>query len=167
MAKELQSSVQVAISGVLTNALGLSTPEDSLSKSFRDSLATGTGLDQADRMWHDQRTLTSESEELDLAAGLTDGLGETITFAKVKCIAIFNLSTAGSLTVGGSATEVAFVNWVSDFSDKIVIGPGGCFLLWNPSLAGYVVTPTSGDKLKINSGAETLTYDIIIIGTAA
>ena len=167
MAKELQSSVQVAISGVLTNALGLSTPEDSLSKSFRDSLATGKGLDQADRMWHDSRQLIETSEDLDLAGGVTDGLGETITFAKVKCIAIFNKATSVgfNLTVGGAAAN-QLINWVGDASDKIVIGPGGCLVLWNPSAAGYAVTAGTGDLLKIDSGGNTVDYEIIIIGAA-
>jgi len=168
MAKELQSSVQVAISGVLTNALDLSTPEDSLSKSFRDSLATGTVLDQADRMWHDNRTLSATSEDIDLAGGVTDGLGASVTFVKVKCIAIFNNSTTAgdNLTVGGAAAT-QFVNWVGDATDKIVIGPGGCFLLWNPSLAGYAVGAGASDLLKVDSGANEIEYDIIIIGTSA
>ena len=169
MAKALESSLQIAISGVLTNALDLSTPDDSLSKSFRDSLATGVGLDMADRMWHDTRTLVGTSEEIDLAGVLTDGLGEVLTFAKVKGIMIFNKATSAAfnLTVGGSLIGVCFINWVSDFSDKIVIGPGGCFVLWNPSLAGYAVTAGTGDKLKIDSGANQVEYDIIIIGTSA
>jgi len=168
MAKELATSLLVSLTALLKNALDLSTPQDSLSKSFRDTLATGTALDQADRLWHDTRTLTATSEDLDLAGGLTDGLGETITFAKVKAVLIVNKNvTAGAILKIGGAAANQFVNWVADASDIVNVQPGGALLLWAPSLAGYGVTADTGDKLKIDSGAATIEYDIVIIGTSA
>lgn len=172
MAKELKTSLQIAISGLLQDALDLSTPQDKLSKSFRDNLATGAGKDQADLMWHDTDTLNSGNSysiDIDLAGTLTDGLGDTVTFAKVKLIAIFNKATQAGFTlnVGGDATETAFINWVANFSDEVVVGPGGCFLLFNPSLAGYAVTAGSGDILQIaNSDSHEIEFDVVIIGTS-
>ena len=170
MAKELQSSIQMTLAGRATDALDLSTPEDALSKTFRDTLASGLGLDQADVLWHDRRALGVATEELCLTATLTDGLGDTVTFNRVKCIAIFNnLLTVGAfIEVGGQVGVPAdtFDSWVNADTDAVIIGPGGCFLLWNPSLAAYTSTGAP-DTLLIGSNNAAGSYDIIIIGTSA
>ena len=160
----------MTLSGTLTNPdMDLSTPEDSLSKTFRDTLATGVILDTADQMWHDTRTATGAVDDIDLAGGVTDGLGEVLTFVKIKCIAIFNNATTAAFNLAvGAAAANPLGGWVSDAaSDEIIIGPGGCFLLWNPSLAGYACGAGASDVLRVDPGANEVTYDIIVIGTSA
>jgi hypothetical protein len=169
MAKELSSSLSISGRFTLTNALDLSTPKDDLSYSFSDTLTTGTGLDSADRLWHDTRTLSATTaEDIDLAGVLTDGLGATVTFAKIKGLIIENTSSTSGciLNVGNGTAGIS--SWVGNVNDICKIGPGGILLLWNPSLAGYVVTATTADILKIeNLGGSSVDYKIILIGTSA
>jgi len=46
------------------------------------------------------------------------------------------------------------------------VGPDGYLLVWSP-IDGYAVTATSADILQIDPGANTIAYDIVIIGTSA
>ena len=106
-------------------------------------------------------------ENLDLAGGLTDAFGVTLTFAKIKAIAIHNLSvTPGEVLKIGGHASAAFPLF-DNATDIYPLGPNGIFFIWEPSLAGKVVTATTADLLKIDSGAATIQYDIVIIGTSA
>lgn len=166
----LVSTLLVDFTATLTKALDLVTGEAPLRKRVSIPLASGTGADQADKIFSDQRTLTaSATEDLDLAGGLTDAFGDAITFARVKAILIFaSAANANNVLVGGAASN-QFVNWVSDATDKIVVRPGGVFCLIAKDATGYAVTAGTGDLLRIgNSGAGTsVVYDIVIIGASA
>ena len=84
-----------------------------------------------------------------------------------------------TLTVGG-ATFNAFMRFVADYTDQIVLGPGGVLFLWNP-IDGYDVAAGGGgsgsgsgsasgsaeENLTIDPGSATITYDIVLIGDAA
>jgi hypothetical protein len=166
----LTSSVHVQLDALLTSALDLSTISSPLSIPQQYSLASGTGANQADKVWSDQRTLAaSATENLDLAGVLTDAFGATLTFVKVKALLIRAATgNTNDVLVGGHASA-AFVNWVSDPTDVVVVKPGGLFLLVAPNAAGYGVTATTADLLKITNSAGTtgVTYDIAILGTSA
>ena len=163
----LSVNLNAILSWSYTNALDLSTVTDAAQISVSDTLASGTGLDQADQIWHDRRTLAATSENLDLAGSLTNAFGATLTFARIKGILIKNrTATAGfNLTVGGAAANQFPL--FSDVSDKLPIGPDGFFFYWDPSAAGKVVTAGTGDQLKIDAGANTVEYDIVLIGASA
>ena len=164
----LTTNLELKLSINHTVSKDLSTPEDKFQQSVVDVLSSGTGLDNADLVFHDSRTLAATSEDLDLAASLSDSFGNTLTFVKVKGIFIKNTSTTAGdiLSVGGAAAN-QFINWVGNSSDIINIGPDGVLFLWDPSLAAYAVTAGTGDLLKIDAGGNTITYEIIIIGTDA
>jgi len=170
MATSLATTLSLSLRATLTNTLDLSTPKDDLSYAFADALSQGTGLDAGDVLWHDTRTLTATtSENLDLAGSLTNGLGTTVTFAKVKAIIIVNKSTTAGYNLDiGNATSNGWTTMFGGSTHTIKVGPGGCFANWNPSLAGFAVTAATGDQLKINNGnAASVDYDIVIIGTSA
>lgn len=169
MALALTLNYDLSLSWTYTNALDLSTPEDRKRLNFLDSLASGTGLDQADRIFHDSRSIsTGANDDLDLAGGLTDAFGTTLTFVKIKGIFIKNTATTAGeiLNVGGGSAH--FINWIGAAGDIVKIGPDGLFVLWNPSAAGYAVTATTADILRItNAGAGTIVYQIILVGTSS
>ena len=99
----------------------------------------------------------------------TSTIRSAILFATIRAIIIHNKGTgvADILDVGAEGTNV-FINWVGDATDKIRIGPGGLFFLWNPSAAGYAVTAGTGDKLRIkNNGTGDTVYQIILVGSTA
>jgi hypothetical protein len=166
----LTSGVNVQLDALLTSALDLSTVSSPLTIAQHYPLSSGTGANQADKAWSDTRTLAaSGTENLDLAGVLVDAFGATITFVKVKAMLIRAASgNTNDVLVGGHATT-AFVNWVSDPTDVVVVKPGGLFLLVAPNAAGYGVTAATGDLLKVTNSAGTtgVTYDVAILGTSA
>jgi hypothetical protein len=150
-----------------SKANDLSTTKDQVNLAISQAFANGTGNNQADKLFHDKRSLgDGASEDLDLAGSLSDVFGAVLAFVKIKGIIIQNLSTTQILTIGGAAAN-ALLNWVADASDKINIPPGGAFCLFAP-LAGFAVTAGTGDILKVaNSAGAACDYNIWIIGTSA
>lgn len=163
----LLTTLDLVLKTEFDSAMDLSTAADTTNLTVQDTLQDGTAANKADLVWHDRRTLDSTSEDLDLAGSLTDAFGNTVTFANIRAIAIKNreTDTGYDLAVGGAASN-QFVNWVADSSDIVNIGPDGVFLLYSP-VDGYDVTADTGDTLKIDAGSNSVTYDIVVIGTTA
>ena len=151
--------------------LGTTQDDVLLSTSWWSwGVTNGTGANQANLIFRDQRTLgATTSENLDLAGSLTDAYGSTITFARVKLIYV-KAATAngGNIIVGGAAANT-FVGPFADATDKVKIPAGGMFQVADAGATGWVVTAGTGDILKVENddGAEAGTYDIIIIGASA
>jgi len=128
--------------------------------------ANGTDASQCDLVWTDQRTVTGAAEALDLAGSLTSLInGQAVTFAEICFIGV-NMVTQTSgytLTIGGGSTPLALF---ADPTHKILIGPGGPFI-WSNFVNGVTIGAGSTDLLKIDPGANTITYDIILIGRSA
>ena len=166
----LTSSIEVRIRATLLSVLDLVTATAPLNVSFTDELTSGTIADAADLVFTDTRTLAaSATEDLDLAAALTDPFGATLTFAKIKLVYI---SAASGNTNDVQVTRPAS-NGVPAFiaaGDGLAIKPGGIMLLFAPKLAGLcTVTAGTGDLLTVtnSAGSTSVTYSIVIIGTSA
>jgi hypothetical protein len=164
----LTTTLNLAIDANYQKALDLSTVSDHLAKVFTLSLPDGIGSGQANKLFHDVRTLAnSANESLDLAGVLTDAFGDILTLAKVKVLIIKNRDTVQTLSVGGAAS----LGWAAPFGDAtdiLKIAPGAlAVLVWDP--AGVAVTAGTGDLLKIANGAagNAADYEIIIIGSTA
>ncbi len=77
------------------------------------ALTDGTGANQANILFADQRTVASASnDDIDLVGVLTDAFGATITAAELVAILIINVPISGpanttSLTIGGGSNPVA------------------------------------------------------------
>ena len=167
----LKTQISARLSAVLTSVLDLVTSTAPLTVSASMDWASGTGANQADKVFSDERTLSaSASENLDLAGSLTDAFGVAITFAKVKAIAIFAAAgNTNDVVVGGAASN-GFVGPFADATDAIKVKPGGFVIMAAPQAAGLgTVTGGTGDILKVaNSGGTTgVTYQTVIIGTSA
>ena len=163
----LDTTIKLAIQAALRRSLDLATAQDPLHFTRTVTLTDGTGANQADQSFHDQRTLAgSASEELDVAGSLADAFGETVTLARVKVLYLKNLSSADKLIVGGSAANA--LGLFGDSSDKLELRPGGLLLVTAPDADGIEVG--ANDKLKMaHSGDSTanLDYEIVIIGATA
>lgn len=171
MPTQLGVQLSLTLAWQYLQALDLSNVRDAGARNFDDALVQGTGLDQADLLWHDRRTLAGgASEELDLTGGLTASVsGAALTFARVKGIVLKNrsLATDATLSVGGAASQ-AFSACFGAGDDVLKIGPDGLVVLWNPSAAGYAVTDGSSDRLKFAAaGAGSLEYDVLIFGASS
>lgn len=133
------------------------------------TLTPGTSSGNANLIFMDTRTLSASStENLDLAGGLTDPLGATLTFVTVKAIYV-NASSANTnnVVVGGAGSNT-LLGIFSDATDKIIVKPGGVFM-WVAPATGATVTASTGDILLVanSSSGSSVTYDIVIIGTSA
>jgi hypothetical protein len=152
---------------LLTKSADLSTPTDDVTLDIRDATVNGSGAGQADKHWHDQRTISASSnDDLDLAGGLTDALGQACTFAEIRGMIVRNRSTSGAVSIGGTtAASNAWVAWVTGTAPAVVVPAGGTVILWVPTGTAWAVTAGTADILRIgNPGGAAVTYDIYLIG---
>jgi hypothetical protein len=163
----LTTTLHLQLIADLVNALDLVNAQARQSTVKDITLADGSGVNQASKLFSDKRTLiASASEDLDLAGALTDPLGAALTLTKVKLLLITaDPGNANDVVVGGAAAN-AFATPFGDATDKLKIKPGGILLLVAPNAGGYAVTAGTGDVLTVaNGGAgSSVTYSITVIG---
>lgn len=168
----LTSKLTLSVAANLTSALDLAVASVPLLKDYATILASGTGAGQADKVFHDTRTLTASStEDLDLAGGLTDALGVALTFVKIKALIISAAAgNTNNVLVGGVAAGLSTII-VPQTTGIVTVRPGATFAVFAgvADSTGYAVTATTADLLHIaNSSSGTpVTYDVIVIGTSA
>ncbi len=131
------------------------------------NLENGTGLNQVNQLFTDQRTLTaSASEELDLSGGLNDAFGNSIAFTKVKGVLVIAASgntNDVNITRPASSGVPIFLN----ASDGMPVKPNGFFMWTAPDAGGVTVTNSSADRIALanSAGGSAVTYNIAIIGS--
>jgi len=159
--------VQLAANYSPVTAYDFQAPSAPVPYARQYALTNGAGVNQADRIFADQRTVNaSTNDDLDLAGVLTDVFGATLTFARIKGMLISsNVANVQNFSVGGGTNP--FINWIAGTTPTVVIRPGGMFLLLAPDATGYAVTAGTGDILRIANGAgSAITYDIVLIGSS-
>jgi hypothetical protein len=165
----LKAALKASVTGTLSGSNDLGNPVQTFSELVELAIADGTGADQANNIFSDERTLAaSATESLDLAGALSNALGAVLTFTAIKAIMIVaDSGNTNDVVVGGAAAN-AFVGPFVDATDKLSIGPGDFVLITRRSAAGWPVVAATGDLLKIaNAGAgSSVTYKIIVIGEA-
>lgn len=164
----MTQSANVLLDVVVNQAAAgdLNTARNSLSMKRVASLTDGAGLGQASKAWGDKRTLAADAvDALDLAGVLTDAFGQAITFTKIKGIVVAAAaSNLDELAIGGGSN--AFAAFLGDATDQILLRPGGMLMLVAPDSAGYAVTASTGDILRVTNLApdSAADYEIILIG---
>lgn len=148
----------------LDRGSGSFTPDIRFSNDF----TSGIGANQADRLFTDDRQIAaSGTEDLDVAGGLTDAFGATITMARVKAV-FFQaaLANINNVVIGAGTNP-----WLTALgaTGTITLRPGAWFGLCAPDAVAYAVTAATGDILKVaNSGAGTVVnYTVMILGASA
>jgi hypothetical protein len=166
------TALQVAVRCDLSSALDLTTAQASLNIQRGQAFDAGTGAGQVDRVFSDTRTLTaSSSEDLDLAGALTDALGGTTVFARIKAILVAAAAgNTNNVIVGGVAN--AWATLLSPAATGLItLRPGAGFAAWcgGADATGFAITAGTGDLLHVaNSAAGTsVTYDVVVIGCSA
>ena len=174
MAATLSTEIGASLAWIFQEDRDLSTVIDSSRLEYAGSLADGVGADQADVLWHDERTIAAAgNDDLDLT-DLTSALfSSTVTFglASVKAVLVVNTETSGPavLRVGGAgAVAGAFGAPFAGDQDAVVEVPADSGLLLTNKTTGWPVADGSSDILRIaNPGASAVTYRIAILGTSA
>jgi hypothetical protein len=173
VADTLTVDLKASLHWLYQEGLDLSTVSDAARFEYAKTLVDGTSTDQADRLWHDQRTLsTGASENLDLTALASSLFGNSLTFSfvRVKALLIVNLATAANedLAVGGAGSGANA--WSAPFkgsADAKIAVPADSALLWVNKKNGWLVVDSSSDTLKIaNDGSGSVSYRIAIVGTS-
>lgn len=142
-----------------------------LAYNFAAAFANGTGANQADLLFWDQRTLApSANEDLDLnGATLLDAYGANLAFLRIKGIFVGASAGNANNVIVGNAAANGFISWVGAAAHTVTVRPGGLLALVAPDAVAYAVTAGTADLLRItNGGAGTsVTYDIVLLGASA
>lgn len=165
-----QATLVASITGVLSGAVDIGDVQHSLSFGPTLSFSDGSGANQITRIFADTRTLAaSANEDLDLAGGLTDAIGQTITLARVRGLLIRAAAANTNNVIVGGAGSNGFITWVGGATHTVTLRPGGVLMLAAPDATGYAVTAGTGDLLRIanSAGGSAVSYDIVILGATA
>lgn len=167
MASELNTKIAISLVAKLSESTLGGLKEFTKTVSELTTYTPGTTADtMTNLLYSDTRTLAaSATENLDLAGGLTDALGATITAAEITTIYISAHASNTNNVVVGNVTN-GFTGFIGA-TGELTLKPGDYALL--NSKDGWTVTAGTGDLLKIaNSAAGTgVTYSIVIIGRTA
>jgi len=170
MTDALATDIRCSVGWLFQEQGLLTTISDNSKVEYDRTLEDGTSTDQADKIWHDERTLVAtSSEDLDLSALTSTLFGDTLTVSllKIKTVFIVNLSnvTGDELLVKPSPVNP----WTAPFgstSDLARVPADSCLLLTNRK-NGWTVVPGGSDSLRIdNPTASSITYRIVIVGTS-
>lgn len=168
----LQGRASIRVDMSQGQAFDLATGVVPLLKEYGAFLTTGVAVGQADRIFHDQRTLSAgANEDLDLnGATLVDVFGVALALVKVKGLIVSAAAAnPNPITLGGAASN-GFVSWVGSTTDKVSVRPGTTFALiaGAADASGYAVTAATADLLRVTAGAGgNHVYDVIVWGTSA
>ena len=171
MANIVTATIQLQVNGTFEKETDLTSAIESFATgsndfdAIKEEYTDGTGSNQIKSLWFDERTLTTTAtDSLDLAGGLTDVYGATITFTVLKFILIDIDAPDGTkvLRVGPRSVANAFVGPFGDSSDFVNVYR--TFYISEP-YTGWTVTAGTGDLLVINNNtAGSITYRIMVGG---
>lgn len=163
----LTTDIRVQVACAHRGTADLATPSVDLSWVKTIALANGNAANQANALWHDQRTIAaSANDDLDLAGVLVDAFGAVLTFTKIKGLFVAAAAAnTNDVLVGGLGTN-GFFSWLGATGDLVKVGPGGLLALVRPDNAGYAVTAATADLLRVTNGAggTSVVYDIVLVG---
>ncbi len=160
-------AVGITLSYNLERDLGGSTSLG-ISVSPSQSLTNGTGDNQADLIYRDATSVGVGGTDIDLAGGLTDDFGQTLTFVEIVAVYIKNTTASGggNLLIGGAAAN-QWVGMLAVANDVVKLPPGGVYFYTAPYDGDCAVVAGTGDILQVAASAGTATYDIILVGRSA
>jgi hypothetical protein len=167
MPTSFAGQLSIALQAQMNNILDVGRSEYPVNYSFSDAFTDGAGADQASKIFTDTRTIAiSGTDDLDLNGVLIDPFGVALALTKIKVLIVrASRNNVNDVVVGGAASaQVASI--FNAVTEKIKVKPGGTLCLIAPDAAGYAVTATSADLLRIaNGGAGTsVEYTIAIVG---
>jgi len=156
-----------------TDTDNISDPTDKKLYIISNSYADGSGNNQMQDMFRIEVTISpggDNEDSYDLAGGVVDAFGNTLTFATIKKLILLNTATVSGddLRLGGlvSGTTGSLITDLFGAVDGgVTVKAGGSVNIEAP-LTGYTVTGGSADILAIsNDGVNDVTYQLLIGGT--
>lgn len=162
----LTTVANLRVQTTLTNPLDLVTASAPQMFQYLLEMTSGVGLNQADAVWSDRRTVNaSTTDSLDLNGALETAVGVAFTPARIKGLICRN---RGAQNIALTRPAANGVPWLTAAGDSIIIVPGGINIWLAPTAAGIAVAAGTGDLIDIVNGAgAAVDYDIVIIGATA
>ena len=142
-------------------AAEIGTPKIVVSRFSPITWTFGTGANQINVLFQDQRSTDDTGETLDLNSGATlkDSFGNVLTMENLKFLYIKNTHASLVLELFGNTSLDLLI--ITGTTDAIEIPPGGEFYWSAPTALGIDVS--TNVKLYIACvTAATITYDIIV-----
>lgn len=167
----LTSNIKLQIDCEHRKTLDMAEIVGDLLKTLVLDLATGTGANKADQLFHDVRTLGDGSnEDLDLYGVLADAFGDTLNMGKIKFLLFYNTSTTQTLTLKPAAAN-GFLGPFGAAAHTITVKPATAGnLSWVVLIAdpnGYQVTTATNDLFNVANEAGAATdYGVLIIASS-
>lgn len=173
---DLETKVVMKLISVATTDLDMDvTPSTDVAFSYIDSLADGTAANQADIVWFDAATQVADAtDDIDLAGGVTDVFGSTITMARAKCLFFKNTSTTASVLEVGPHADAA--GWQAGLTssggatgnEARSVSPGAAFMIWAPGATAWAIGGGATDVLEVfESSSLASAYEIAVVGATA
>jgi hypothetical protein len=171
MPDTLTSEIKASIAWLFQDSEPTGIVSDRSKLEFHTALADGASSNQADKVWHDERTVAASADDDLVLSALPLSLFDNalvIELAKVKAVLLVNLAdTDGEdLVVGAAASD----EWLGPFGrsgDSLTVPAGASLLLVNQK-SGWPVAAGSADTLRIsNAGHSDIDYKIAVLGTSA
>jgi hypothetical protein len=156
----------------IIDSLVLGSSRNRNQRARAQEYTDGSGADKASKFFVGQYSIAAlGNQQLDLAGGLTDYFGASITFTKIReiLIELDATSTASELVIGGGtdgAGTNAFAGFLGDASHKVRCGNGSFFHAGRPDATGFAVTAGTGDILRIENadGANAAAVNVFLVG---
>lgn len=161
MATTFNGEVTTKVRGRLASSLDIGAAEYPIPFTATQNWVNGTGTNQANNAWTDERTVAGgTNEDLDLSGALSNAFGTSLLATKVKEIIIYCPTTSvGTLAVTRPATNgVPIFKAAGDGVDLVA---GGLHHFRNP--AGVTVTPSTGDLINFAATGGDCKYQIVIV----
>jgi hypothetical protein len=161
-------SLNAALNEVLSSGLRSGVVAHLLDLSALQTmrLSSGVAAGQIDLVSSskDIAILASSSLDVDVAGGLTDSYGATITMAKVKLLAVYNAGTVAIRVKSTTGQPLAILNGTTD---AINLGPGAAFFYFDP--VGVTVGAGTTDRFTIVnvSASVASAHTLIVAGTSS
>lgn len=160
------------INGSYTEETGLVTGTAPLPLEWVREWTSGTGTSQANRVYTASGELAATTISFDFFGTLLDIWGNTISAVKIKEIWLRNKATTSGFDLDISGNFFTGINggaagmlkaWVDD-PVTLTLPPGANWSLDNP-IDGWVVTTGTMDVLTLDSGANTVDWEIMVLAT--
>lgn len=166
MAETLIATITTKIDAVLQNALDLVNAQAAMSYESKQAFSNGTGANNVNNIFSDTRTLSaSANEDLDLAGGLANALGTTLTFTKIKFLHI-KAAAGNTNNVQITRKTDTGVPFLLADGDGFALTPGAEVTFVWPDANGIAVTGATDDIINVanSAGGTSVTYTIIVGG---
>lgn len=161
----IDTNLRVYLDTVYTNPLDLLTAYAPHNVAYTHKMTTGTGINQAQHVWSDQRVLGSgATETLDMSGLLDNAFGVPVAFTFLRLILVTtSVTSTGLLYIGPNVSNGLLTPWSGNAADRDRIPPGGLLVKYAP-IGGYAVTAGTADLLFATASGGSVTYQITIVG---